>query len=71
MFNLVNQLNSYILVPTALFATKMMTQASFLIPDFNLMVAVPQFEDCLGFSNILALAFGTSDQINYIVTLAI
>ena len=60
MFNLVNQINSYILVPTAIFISKMVARALFLISDFKHMVAVPQFEDCRGFSNIFAAAFGKS-----------
>ena len=71
MVNLVNQLDSHILVPTAIFSAKMVTQAPFLIPYFNLMVALSQFEGSGTLSHILATTFGTCYQIYNMVAVAI
>ena len=71
IFNLINQLNPHILIPTAIFSAKMMTQAPLLISYFNLVVAVSQLESSCGLSYILATTFGTCYQIDNMVAVTI
>ena len=69
--HLIYNLNRDILVTAPSPGPIVVTQASNLVFNLLLVIAVPQFEFSCGFSHILTLALVASSQVNYKFTVAI